>query len=137
LRELTDKKYGEQIQEAIDKAAKPELCGSIFTRPVFYHLFTDLLKAGPFGNNRNVAVHFTIHFNPFDYLPAISFQPAVKIMQIMNPRHPAGYAIEQFGGNGLGQRIMALPLPSRNKVKFILGDFSVQLRDLIRTILKV
>ncbi|MCK7536127.1 MAG: hypothetical protein MZV63_36630 [Marinilabiliales bacterium] len=46
------------------------------------HLLADPCKAGVFGYDRDIAVHFAIYFNALDHFISVSFQAAVEIMQL-------------------------------------------------------
>ena len=66
------------------KAFKSNFINAIFAGLVLNDLFADVGVAGPFGQDWNIAVHFTVHFNAFYHIEAICFQAAIKIVQ-MNP----------------------------------------------------
>lgn len=48
---------------------------------MLYDFFPDAGETGFFGKDRNVAVHFAVYFDAFDYSVFVCFQTAVEIMQ--------------------------------------------------------
>src|SRR5690606_24360870 len=108
----------------------------VFTGAVSDHLFTYTRKTSPFGNHRDVAVHFAVYFNIFDHFAPVGLQSAVEIMQT-DARHAAGNGIEQFGGKGFAHRIETLLFPAGNKIVAFFPDLLIKRRDLVRTVLQI
>ena len=61
---------------------------------MMYNLFSDTVETGIFSQVGNVAVHFAVHLNVFHYVPAIGFQSAVEVVQIMYSRNRTCSSIE-------------------------------------------
>lgn len=91
--EFTEKHDGAQIEEAVHKTLPAEFGATIFPRTVFYYFFSNLSKATPFGEDGNIAVHFTKYFDAFHNAVVICFQSAIKIMQ-MNTGVGTGNGVE-------------------------------------------
>src|SRR5450432_4330417 len=88
--EFPYKNYGCQVKEAIYKTVPSKFSSTIFSWPVLDNFFTKLFKAGPFCNQGNIPVHFTIYLDVFYHFIFISFQPAVKIVQVNATYSPGG-----------------------------------------------
>ena len=61
-------------------------------------------------------MHFAIHFNVLHHIFFVGFQAAIKVVQVFDARYFAGGGIEQFGGEGLRQRVVTFLLPARYEV---------------------
>ncbi len=70
--------------------------------------FAYLGKACILGKIWDVTMHLTIYLDVLDYVAAISLQSAVEVMQIVYAAYLAGSSIEEFGRDGLAQRISLL-----------------------------
>jgi len=66
--EFSHENYGRQVKKSVHKTVPAKFSSSIFSWPVFYDLFTKSCKAGPFCNQWNITVHFTIYLDVFYYL---------------------------------------------------------------------
>ena len=64
------------------------------------NFFSDTVEACILSKVGNVTVHFSIHLNILDDFPAIGFQSAVEVVQILDAGYSTGCGIEQFGRNG-------------------------------------
>src|SRR5689334_8926755 len=84
-----------EVKRAVDESLPSELRYAEFPRSVLHDFLTDLFITRPFGNHRNVAVHFTIYFYALYYFLLICFQPTVEVMQ-GNARHHTGGAVVEL-----------------------------------------
>ena len=135
--EFGDEHYGEQVQIAVDEAVETEFGGAVLAFPVLDHLFPNFGEAFPFGDNRNVAVHFTVHLDVFHHLLAVGLESAVEIVQL-DFRHAACGPVEELGGDVFGQfGVIAYLFPAGNQVVALFRDFPVEFRNLIGAVLQV
>src|ERR1700753_3849872 len=66
---FADKGDRSQVEEAFQAATQTAEFGiTIFPGPVFDDFLTDLFKARPFGDHRDVAMHLAIDFDTFYHL---------------------------------------------------------------------
>ena len=91
---------GKQIQITVYKTVQSELGFAIFACLMMNNLFSDAVEACILSKVGNVTVHFSIHLNILDDFPAIGFQSAVEVVQILDAGYSTGCGIEQFGRNG-------------------------------------
>ena len=82
-------------------------------------------------------MHLTVHFDMFYDLFAIGFQSAVEVVQVFDARYFAGGGIEQFGGEGLRQRVVTFLLPARYEVIAVLGNHAVEFGYFVGAVLQV
>jgi hypothetical protein len=92
---------------------------------VLHHFLAYAGKTGQFGQIGYVAVHVAVHFDMFHHIASVGFQPAVEVVQILYAAHTACRGIEQLGGHGLRQRVVALLLIARHQVVAVTGNHSV------------
>src|SRR6187401_1636676 len=94
---LTHEHDGGKVKKAIYKPVPAKFRYAIFPGTMLYYFFTYFLKARPFGEQWDIAMHFSIYFNAFHHIFFISFEAAVKIMKL-NSGRPACSGIIQFRG---------------------------------------
>ena len=128
---------GKQIQIPVYKTVQPELGLSVFACLMVHHFLADFLEAGVLGQVRDVAVHFAVYFYILDHLFAIRLQSAIKVVQVFDARYFAGGGIEQFGGEGLRQRVVTFLLPARYEVIAVLGNHAVEFGYFVGAVLQV
>src|ERR1700729_3407554 len=116
LAKFADEKYRHQIQQAVDKPAYAKFGFAILAGAMFNYLLPYLYKPGPFGYYRDVAMHFAINLDVFDYGFAVGFQSAVKVMQVVYPAHTAGSGVINFSRNSFAERVVPFGLPARYQV---------------------
>src|SRR5579863_9402490 len=134
---LADKGDRHQIEQPFQPPAKTaEFRAAVLAGPVLYHFLTDVPEAGPFGNDGDIAVHFAIDLDALDHLVAVGLETAIEIVQ-PDLTDPGGGPVEEFGRNGLGDRVMAYFLPAAHHIVVILEDHPAQLGDLIRAVLHI
>ena len=126
---------GNQIQKSIEKTLQAKLGVSVLPSAMLHHLLPDFREAIPFGQKRNVAVHFSIDMDILHHLIAVGLQSTIKIVQL-NPRNPAGHSIEEFGRDGFGNGIMTFLFPARDHIQPSL-DHRIETWDFVRTVLEV
>ena len=85
---------GKQIQITVYKTVQSELGFAIFACLMMNNLFSDAVEACILSKVGNVTVHFSIHLNILDDFPAIGFQSAVEVVQIMYSRNRTCSSIE-------------------------------------------
>ena len=77
-----DKRYGDQVQKAMDKTLQSEFGASIFAGAVGPPLFPPiLLKPFHLAIRGMLAVHFPVNVDVFDHLLGVGLQTAVEVMQ--------------------------------------------------------
>ena len=131
------KQNGQQIQKAVYKPFQSKLALAKLTGSVFHHFFAYAVKTGRFRNNRNVAVHISVHFYVFHYLVAVGLQTAVHVVQFNATQFAVG-VIKQFRGQVFGQCVVvAFLFPATHQVKTLLLNHLVQLGYFIGTVLQI
>ena len=109
LAEVAQEPEGHQVEIAVyETVPAHELGGSELACLVMNRLFANLGKAGVLGKIWDVAMHLAIYLDVLDYFAAISLQSAVKVMEIMDSTNLTGCSIEQFGRDGLAERVALL-----------------------------
>ena len=104
---------GEQIQIAIDKAIEAtKLRLAEFACLVVNHLFAYPVETSVLCQIGNVAVHFAIDFYVLDNVHAVGFEAAIKVVEIGDAANLARRGVEEFRGDSLRQRVVALLLVS-------------------------
>ena len=73
LAEFGNEGNGKQIQKTENKPFQSELGYAVLARTVLYLFFTDFIKTTPFGQYRDVTVHFAVQVNAFDYSAVVGF----------------------------------------------------------------
>src|SRR5690606_35019356 len=131
LAELPDEHNGHDIEETVHHALPAKFTVSEFSGLMLDNLFTNTGKSGPFGNNGDVAVHLTVHFDIFNYIEFIGLQTAVKIMQSDTACH-TGNKIEKLRRQGFADRILAVFLPTAHQVEVFFPDHVHQIGYLLR-----
>ena len=118
-----------EVEITVDKPFKSEFRSAKFSFPVLDDFFPDPAESCLAGNNGNIAVHFTVHFNGFHYIIAIGFQAAIEIVKFDAAEFPRS-PVKQLAGQILGKGII-IPffLPPRDQVKFFFRDHFVQDRE--------
>ena len=101
------------------------------------HLLADLVEAGLLGQVGDVAVHLAIDLNVLDHLLSVGLQSAVEVVEVGDATDLARRGVEEFGGNGLRQGVVALLLPARDEVVALLGDHLEEGRYLVGRVLEV
>ena len=102
-----------------------------------YHLLPDVTKAIHLCNDRNVAMHLTIHLNILHHLVAIGLQATIEVVQF-DARHPACSPIEELRGDIFHQLgVVTHLLPTRNKVVALFLNHLIEFRDFIGAVLQV
>ena len=84
-------------------------------------------------------MHLTIYLDILNYVEAISLQTAVEVVQIVYAAYFACSSIEEFGRDGLAQRIsfFTVLLVTGHEVISLFHNHLVESRNLIRGILKI
>ena len=82
-------------------------------------------------------MHFSIYFNIFHHIFAVSLQTAVKVVEILNTAHLSGCCIKEFCGNGFRNGVIALLLITAYQIVAFFFDHTIQLWYFIRGILKI
>ena len=82
-------------------------------------------------------MHLAIHFDILHHFIAVGFEAAVEVVEVFDTAHLARSGIEKFGGNGLGERVIAFLLITRDKVVAVDGNHSIKLGDFVRRVLQV
>ena len=90
----------QRVSRSVYKTVQSELGFAIFACLMMNNLFSDAVEACILSKVGNVTVHFSIHLNILDDFPAIGFQSAVEVVQILDAGYSTGCGIEQFGRNG-------------------------------------
>ena len=135
--EFRHKPQREQVEVAVNETVETEFGGAVFASLVMNHLLAYLLKSRILCQIRHIAVHIAVYLDVLHHLVAIGFQAAVEVVQIVYAAHLAGGGIEEFGGNCLRQRVVALLFPPRHQVVAVLGNHTIQFGYFVRTVLQV
>lgn len=104
---------------------------------MLYHLLAYAGEAGVLGQVGDVAVHVAVDFDMFYHRGAVGLEPAIEVVEVLDAAYATGRGIEQLGGYGLGQRIVALFLVAGHQVIAFFGNHSVQLGNFVRAVLQV
>ena len=128
---------GGQVEIAVDKAVEAEFCLAVFACLMVHHFLANTGESGVFCQIGDVAVHVAVHLYALYHFVAVGLQTAVEVMEIVDSAHSAGGGVEQFGGDGLRQRVVAFLFPSAHKVIALLGNHAVEFRDFIGAVLQV
>ena len=102
-----------------------------------YHLLANLAEAGVLGQVRNVSVHFAVHLDVLDHVLAVSLQPAVEVVQVLDARYRTSRSIEELGRESLRERVVTLLLVPRHEVVSVFLNHPVEFRNLVGAVLKV
>ena len=102
-----------------------------------YHLLADLVEAGILGQIGDVTVHLTIHFDILHHGLAIGFQSTVEVVEVLDAADLTGCCVEEFRGQRLRNRVVALLLIAAHQIIALLLDHPIQLGNLIGRVLKV
>ena len=103
---------------------------------MLHDLFTDARKSLHLSQNRHVAVHFALNLHGLCHLEAVGLESAVEVVQV-DSAHFARSPVEQLGGQGLRQRVVALLLPSANQVVALFANHAHEVRNLVGAVLQV
>src|SRR5881394_4551337 len=114
---LSYERNRKKIQKTVDESSPSKFRNTILAGTMLHHFFAYLFKASPFCQHRNVAMHFSIHFNAFYQLIAVGLQTTIKIMQL-NFRYTSCYSIKKFGRNIFGESVvMSFLFPATYKIE--------------------
>ena len=102
-----------------------------------YHLLANFGEACVLCQIRDVAVHIVVQLDAMDHLRAVRFESAVEVVQVLNPRDPSSGRVKELRGDRLGERIVALLLPSAHEVVPLMDDHIVHPADLLGSVLQV
>ena len=102
-----------------------------------YYLLAYLVETGILGQVGDETVHFAEHFNVLYHFEAVGLQTAVEIVQVVDAAYLAGRGIEEFGGDGLRQRVVTLLLVPGDEVVAVFLNHAVQFWNLVRRVLQV
>ncbi len=134
---FTHKEYGHQIKESIHKTAPSKFGNPIFPWAVLHYFFAYFSESCPFGQHRNITVHFSIYLNAFNHFFSIGLKSAVKVMQFYFT-HASCCCIKKLTRNIFREGvIIPFLFPSAYQVKSIFYDHLSQFRYLIRTVLHI
>ena len=82
-------------------------------------------------------MHVAVDLDVLDHFESVGLETTVEVMEIMDAADAPGGGVEEFCGNGLRQRIVALALPAGDEVIAVAHDHAVEFRDLVGGVLKV
>ncbi len=66
-----------------------------------HYLFSDFREAGIFCQIGDVAWISTVYFDVLDHVPAIGFEPAIEVVEVVDAGYGTCCSIEKLGGDGL------------------------------------
>ena len=101
------------------------------------HFLSDFGKSGVFREVWYVSVHVAIYLDMFHHLVAVGFQSAIEVVKIVDAAHASSRGVEQFSGDGFGQRVVTLLFPSAYQVVAVGCNHPVQFGYLIGTVLQI
>lgn len=127
----------EQVEVSVYEAVEAEFRHAVLSRLVVDRFLADFLESGDFGEVGHVAVHVAVHLDMLDHFGAVGFQAAVEVVQVLDSAHAPGRGVEQFGGQGFRQRVVAFFLPSAHEVVSVLGDHAVEFGYLVGAVLQI
>ena len=128
---------GKQVKVTVDKAVESELGRAILARLVLDLLLADAGETSNLGQIGDIAVHVAIDLDVLDHLAAIGLEAAVEVVQVVDTADASCRGVEELGGDGLAERVVAFFLPAADEVITVLGDHAVKLGDLVGTVLQV
>ena len=67
-------------------------------------------------------MHFAVDLDVFNYFVAVGFESAVKVVQVLDTAHLTRCGVEEFGGDGFRQRVVAFLLVARHEVVALDGN---------------
>ena len=102
-----------------------------------HHLFADLVEAGILGQIRDVTVHLAVDFDVLHHVAAVGFEAAIEVVQVVNARDFACRGVEELGGNGLGEGVVAFLFVARHEVVALVNDHAVEGGNLVGRVLQV
>ena len=76
----------------------PNLVFPEFACLMVHYLFSDFREAGIFCQIGDVAVHFTVYFDVLDHVPAIGFEPAIEVVQVVDADTARAVALKSLVG---------------------------------------
>ena len=82
-------------------------------------------------------MHVTIDLDVLDDLVAVGLEAAVEVVEVVDAADLAGGGVEQLGGDGLRQGVVALLFVARHEVVAVAGDHAVELGNLVGRVLEV
>ena len=94
-------------------------------------LLTNLLVTGILGYIGDISVHITVELDVLDDFSAIGLETAVEVVEVMNARDGAYGGVEELGGNGLREGVIALFLPAADEVVSFFLDHTVEFGNLV------
>ena len=104
---------------------------------MLYNLLTNFVEAGILGQIGNVTMHLAIDLDILHHCLAIGFQTAIEVVQVLDAAHLTGCRIEEFRGQGLRQRVVALLLIAAHQVITLFLDHFIETWYLVGRILQV
>ena len=137
LAEIAQEPKRDKVQVTIEKAVEPELGTAIFTGLVVHHLLPYAVKARVLGQVRDVSVHLSVDLYVFHHLPAIGFQAAIEVVQVVDAADFAGGSVEKLGRDGFGERVVTLLLIPGNQVILLFHDHVIESGYLVGRVLQV
>ena len=110
---------------------------TVFPGLVVHHLLAYAVETGVLGEVGYVAVHLPVDLYVFHHVLAVSLQATVEVVQVVHPAYPSCRGVEELGGYGLRQRVVALLLVSRHEVVAVFGYHLVEAGYLVGRVLQV
>ena len=104
---------------------------------MLHHLLSDLVESGILGQIGDITVHLAIHLYILHYLLTVSLQTTIEVMQVLDTADLPCRGIEEFGGDGLGYRIVALLLVSGYQIITFNSNHIIECRDFIGRVLQI
>ena len=136
--ETVEKPQREEVEIAVDEAVEAhELRLSELAGLVLHHLFADAAEAGVLGQVGDVAVHLAVDFDVLDHVLAIGFQSAVEVVEVVDAAHLSCRGVEEFGGEGFGDGVVAFLLVAAHQVVAFFRNHAVELGDFVGAVLEV
>ena len=102
-----------------------------------HHLLSNLCESCVLGQVGDIAVHLAVNLYVLHHILSVSLETAVEVVQVLYSAYPSCRSVEQFGGESLRDRVVALLLIARNEVEAVNGDHVIKLRNLVGRVLKV
>ena len=101
------------------------------------HLLAYLVIPGILGQVGYIAVHVAVDLDILHHLLLVGLQSAVEVVQIPDARHLAGRGVEELGGYGFGERVVAFLLPPRYQVVAVDRNHAIEFGDFVGAVLQV